>query len=329
MRRLISLLLLLTLAACDDGAPADEPIYFDRPAWMQAPQDADVPDRDPYAWPVPPDRDAARPDPDAAWPDPDAARPDPDAARPLDAAINPDIGQAGLYDGLEALRDDALIDALNDLVTRNHRTPSRWDDSKYAIFADLDLRQDANGGFYAECIYTLQHFPLDGENLPNFNDFNIEHSWPKSLGAGTHPASGDIHHLFPTNSRVNSFRSSFHFGDTDCETSGGSCNWSDGGGSALGAPASSMNANVDRVFMVRQEYRGDIARAHFYFAVRYPAVNNNSNFPQWEEIVLRRWHEEDPVDDWERARNDGIEGYQGNRNPFVDHPEFVGRIADF
>ena len=48
-----------------------------------------------------------------------------------------------------------------------------------------------------------------------------------------------------------------------------------------------------------------------------------------EEAILRQWHKEDPVDDLERTRNNRVEGYQGNRNPFIDRPELVDRISNF
>lgn len=235
---------------------------------------------------------------------------------------------ANRYCPCQDLRDVALTQALGALVTAEHRTPILWDDSKYALFTDMELRTKPNGDLYAECIYTGEHHPLDGESLPDFDDFNIEHSWPKSLGAGSEPATGDLHHLFPVNSRVNSFRSSYHFGETGCA---GGCRWADEeAGSALGAPVEGTAApDIEWVFEVRPEFRGDIARAHFYFAVRYPNESDGGTFPVWEQQVLRQWHLDDPVDDWERGRNDGNERYQGNRNPFVDRPDFVERISRF
>ena len=42
--------------------------------------------------------------------------------------------------------------------------------------------------------------------------------------------------------------------------------------------------------------------------------------------ALLVWHEEDLVDDAERWRNDVIFAWQGNRNPFVDHLEWLQSI---
>ena len=70
--------------------------------------------------------------------------------------------------------------------------------------------------------------------------------------------------------------------------------------------------------------RGNIARAYFYMSFQY-------KIPIQSEVedMLREWHFNDPPDDWELARNDRIEAVQGNRNPFIDYPEWVERVGDF
>ena len=78
------------------------------------------------------------------------------------------------------------------------------------------------------------------------------------------------------------------------------------------------------ILEVRPETRGEIARAHFYFSVRY-----GLEIPALEERFLRSWNYEDQPDRRERERNDAIEDLQSNRNPFVDRPDFVDRIQDF
>ena len=78
------------------------------------------------------------------------------------------------------------------------------------------------------------------------------------------------------------------------------------------------------MFDVRPERRGDIARAHFYFSVRYLKPISSV-----EEPTLREWNKSDPPDERERARNDAIEALQRNRNPFIDRPDLVDQIDDF
>ncbi|MBI5544877.1 MAG: endonuclease [Deltaproteobacteria bacterium] len=247
-----------------------------------------------------------------AAPQPDAAAPTPeDASAPLgpDAGAEGDAGPLP-YANLDGLGEAALWTALYDLV-KGHAALDYDDGSKVAMCGaqGFDL---VNGK--VECIYSGQQF--DPEQIDVEGGFNMEHSWPKSDGAGSMPAESDMHHLFPSERGINNARSSYPFGDTSCTTS---CNAS-AGGSKLGP----IVGGTMLVFQVRPERQGDIARAHFYFALRY-----QMHIPSSEEAPLRRWNLADPPDDRERARNLAIEGYQGKRNPFVERPDFVDRISDF
>jgi endonuclease I len=63
--------------------------------------------------------------------------------------------------------------------------------------------------------------------------------------------------------------------------------------------------------------------------VDYIPADNGTNEPIHAKLsVLLEWHDIDPVDDFERNRNEVIYSYQENRNPFIDHPEFVASIWD-
>jgi len=163
-------------------------------------------------------------------------------------------------------------------------------------------------------IYTGVTAEPDGTRHPG--TLNTEHSWPLSDGANGSPRNSDIHHLFPSDSMINNQRASHDFGETVCEAE--ACDYFDSG-SEVGDDAAGT-----RVFQVRMETRGDIARAHFYFSVRHQMAITQS-----EELVLLTWHIQDPVSDDELGRNDRIEAVQLNRNPFVDYPNLVDRIADF
>ena len=116
--------------------------------------------------------------------------------------------------------------------------------------------------------------------------------------------------------QANSARGSYPFGETDCEFTN-MCVWEEV--SQLGE-----NASGQRVFDVRAKYRGDVARAHFYMAIRY-------DFDIAEEVedILREWNRQDPVSDVESRRNDRIESVQFNRNPFVDRPDFIQHVSDY
>ena len=102
-------------------------------------------------------------------------------------------------------------------------------------------------------------------------------------------------------------------------------------------PGSSLNNSL---FEPRDEVKGDVARMLFYMAVRYEGYDEyldlelNENILDRSDIspfhgklsLLLEWNLLDPVDDFERQRNEVIFGYQGNRNPFIDYPEFANMI---
>ncbi len=214
---------------------------------------------------------------------------------------------------LENLRDRQLIQALHNEASRNHSSLS-YENARTKMFGTLDRDDDG----YVECIYTGQKFYVRAQSVPDSSEMNLEHSWPQSDGAEG-IAKSDLHHLFPAKTEANSRRSSWPYGETPCNDEwGGICLWEEGG-SQLG-----INRQGHRIFEVRPEYRGDVARAHFYFAVRYEYEIEDE-----EEEILRKWNWQDPVDARERSRNNRIENLQHNRNPFVDRPDFVEFISDF
>lgn len=217
----------------------------------------------------------------------------------------------GRYGAVESLQDNALRIALRDMLV-NH-TSLGYDGAR-DVMLGVTGTFDLTGGML-ECIYTGRTVSPDGTRTPN--GFNTEHSWPQSLGASTEPARSDLHHLFPVDENANNARGSLPFGETNC--SGVSCNYENGGSQQGVIAGGSTN-----VFEVRAVRRGDIARALFYFAVRYDKALDAT-----EEATLRTWNDSDPPDTVESDRNDAIEGYQKNRNPFVDRPDFVARISDF
>lgn len=211
---------------------------------------------------------------------------------------NPDLSVGrDIYDSCAGLKDDSLKRQLAKIVSV--QTPVGYQNAQDIVFGKLD---NFNGK--VEGVYTGRILETIGE--PDASNMNIEHTWPQSQGA-TGIAKCDLHHLFPTDSKANGIRGNHPFGNVSHPT------WESGGSCSNG-----------HVFQVRMKQRGDTARAKFYFSIRY-----NKRIPASEEKVLREWSKEDPVSDYERRRNDRIENFQHNRNPFVDHPEFIDRIQDF
>lgn len=249
---------------------------------------------------------------------------DGDTTEPIDTVDNPCLFPAGLhsdrYRPMAELRGAELRAALQAHVSEGS-VGFDYDAARDLMYGITDAI-DVDADLTIECVYTGYRRLADGTRSPGsgLTEITTEHSWPRSDGAAVFPAEGDIHHLFPTLAPANNNRGNDEFGDVACGVGWPrSCAWADGG-SFLGAAIDGR----DSVFQVRPEHRGDIARAHFYFAVRY-----NRPIPALEEETLRRWHCEDPPSPRERARNDRIEVHQKNRNPFVDQPFWVERILDY
>ncbi|AQW61316.1 endonuclease [Vibrio owensii] len=164
--------------------------------------------------------------------------------------------------------------------------------------------------------------------------YNREHSFPKSwFGGKVEPMNSDGHHLFATDGYVNAKRSNWPFGEV------GNSTYVSSNGSKVGSASSTLGYS-GTVFEPIDEFKGDFARAYFYMATRYENVignweSNSSNsdavlngtkttvFEPWMLNMLKRWHKNDPVSAKEISRNQAVFEFQGNRNPFVDHPEFV------
>ncbi|MFG2294380.1 endonuclease I family protein [Streptomyces sp. NPDC048603] len=156
------------------------------------------------------------------------------------------------------------------------------------------------------------------------NDWNREHVWAQShgdFGTSTGPGT-DLHHIRPEDVTVNSTRGNKDF---------------DLGGSPVSEAAGSYTDSNS--FEPRNAVKGDVARMILYMAVRYDGgdgfadleVNDssgNGSVPWHGRIsVLKQWNEMDPPDAFEQRRNQIIfDTYQHNRNPFIDHPEWVEAI---
>ena len=162
---------------------------------------------------------------------------------------------------------------------------------------------------YVRDLYCGKKFPKKGRRVSN-GHLSCEHTWPRSKFNKKQSWSAqesDLHHLFPVDSRANSIRSNHDFGE--------------GGEPLYGC---SLSRRGDRLFEPPSEHKGNVARALFYFSVRYKAPINSK-----QERILKIWHQEDPVDEQERDRNQKIYKVQRTRNPFIDFPEMVGQISDF
>ncbi len=159
--------------------------------------------------------------------------------------------------------------------------------------------------------------------------YNREHIIPQSVFSEQSPMVADAHFITPTDGKVNGIRSNYPHGNVSSAT------YTSQNGSKLGSSAVSGYSGT--VFEPINEFKGDIARMYFYFATRYENTvagysyamfNGSSNqvFTTAFLNMLLAWHAQDPVSAREIARNNAIYTRQNNRNPFIDHPEYVNQI---
>jgi endonuclease G len=144
--------------------------------------------------------------------------------------------------------------------------------------------------------------------------YNCEHVVPQSWFAKREPMRGDLHHLFACESGCNSFRGNTPYFDfPDFEE----------------AVREECGKRVANKFEPTTG-KGAVARATLYFLLRYPGeINRTSTEYEASRLaVLLSWHREDPPSLYERHRNEAIFERQGNRNPFIDHPEWAD-LVDF
>src|SRR4051794_5732806 len=146
--------------------------------------------------------------------------------------------------------------------------------------------------------------------------FNCEHVVPQSWFGKQEPMRGDLHHLFACETRCNSFRSNTpydEFADFPEPTAVGR---------ALDVVRNDCGKSAANRFEPAHR-KGPAARAALYFLLRYPGVVEADEMPPERRQVLLAWHEAEPGTEWERHRNAAIAGRQGNRTPFIDHPELA------
>ncbi len=282
---------------------------------------------------------------------------------------------AGYYDAAVGLSCQPLKTALRNIVSNGYvtlsYTPGVWNAYQFT-----DLRQnDANTAtivwdMYSDNPtgpepYTFTYGPTTsgGNQCGNYTNegdcYNREHSTPQSFFVGgTLPMYSDLNHVFPTDGKVNAYRSNYPYGEVTSATTT-SLN-----GSKLGTGTNNFGYS-GIVFEPIDAYKGDFARAGLYMATRYEneiiannwAANGAADalflsttdkasstatgpataaerklqiYDEWQIKLLMKWHLQDPVSQKEVDRNNAIyyQSGQANRNPFIDHPEYAAQVFD-
>lgn len=204
-------------------------------------------------------------------------------------------------------------------ATCYQHTPVGYSNARTILFGELYIEKDTRGNFVTEVYCDEKVYFKHVSDISRMDRIvNIEHTWPQSKFSSAYNKDlqkSDLHHLYPSNSKANSVRGNYEFGDPKQGIDQ----------DVPGCPISQItNTSVGRVFTPPIEHRGNVARALFYFSIRYKLPISKS-----QEQVIRKWHKADPVDQEEETRHELIAERQLNRNPFIDFPELVDKISDF
>lgn len=208
-------------------------------------------------------------------------------------------------------------DELHLIVKKHHTNPiTSYKKARRVLFGDLHLKNGEVKDVY--CNKTFDHYDGVGKDqIPNHQLLNCEHTHPQSKFNSRFPTEyqrNDLHHLYPAYSKANSTRSNLPFGEVN--------------GKPANNCADSLIGTIDgtnqKGFEPPETHKGNVARALFYFSVRYDVA-----IPDYEEKFLRQWHLSDPVDQDEKDRDARIAEIQGNHNPFVVEPSLVNEIDNF
>ena len=248
---------------------------------------------------------------------------------------------SGYYDSAQGLTGYQLKTALKNIITNGHNSHSYSDLYNAYETTDTDNYYENDGtvlDMYSENPngtdpYNYNHHQNNCGTYQHEGDcYNREHLMPQSIFNSGMPMKSDAHFVVPSDGKVNGMRSSYPFGEVNNPT------WTSQNGSKLGH--NTVYGYSGTVFEPIDEFKGDIARMLFYVATRYedqiPNWNNSDMldgsgdqvFSDWFLNVLLDWATQDPVSQREIDRNNAVYNYQGNRNPFIDHPEWVNAIWD-
>jgi endonuclease I len=264
----------------------------------------------------------------------------------------------GYYGGVDVSTSQSLVATLHPVIDDHVRIP--YSSSGVDTWDVLEAAQEdpADPGRILDVYRNASYAKVGAGNA----SYDREHTWPRSYGFPNDGASNqpfsDCHLLHLSHSSYNNARGNNPYGTCDaaCTVAETVANAGQGGGSGPYPDddnwirgAGGAGGLLGR-FETWTGRRGDVARAILYADVRYEGgLHGVTGFGEPDLIVtddealiaqsntganelvaymglrstLLEWHAQDPVDDFERRRNDVVFAYQGNRNPFVDHPEWV------
>ena len=258
---------------------------------------------------------------------------------------------AGYYDSVNPSTPQTLRTTLHVRIHNHTKIPytsSSTDTWDVLNAADQDAANAAN---ILDIYKNASYLKISGGT----GAYNREHVWPNSYGFSSDGSTNfpytDCHHLFLSDTNYNNNRGNLPFGTCSAAATERPTDVNGGQGGGSGVYPGNSNWYNGSAWQMWSGRQGDAARALLYMDVRYEGgINDNTGTAEPDLIltdnasliqttggnasvaymgllsVLLQWSAADPVDDKERARNDVVYSYQHNRNPFIDHPEWVNAL---
>lgn len=251
--------------------------------------------------------------------------------------ILPEFFTAEALDEVEAYYADldtskqgtAFRAELAELITETHTHQTSYSELA-TLFKESDRDPDNSNKilwFYTGTSVSFSSFGSGGGTT------NREHVWPKNGGSAfpeKSEAGSDGHHLRPTEANLNSNRGSLSFGEVAQTTAN---IVKENGSTTYGTAPDGLCYKSGSFFYPAEGYRGATARILMYVQVRWGddynlkfVLGSGSNKTIGDIETLMKWHLEEPPTEAEILRNDAVADFQGNRNPFIDHPEYASKI---
>ena len=230
----------------------------------------------------------------------------------------------------DTIGENLYLNNLIEFIQDNYTTTDvlSYNGARDVLYGYIDNNNGSVSCIYTN--YTVNNIPTNDPRPVVYNGgIDCEHVWPQSLYSGTSPMKSDLHHLRPAKSNINSSRGNKPYNEiADSETD----NWYWLNYSNSSIPSSNINEYSESKsgnFEPREDRKGDVARAIFYF---YTIYNNvaDEDFFNTQKDVLYEWHNQDPVTDSEINRTWQIASYQNNiPNPFIVDESLIYRAYFF
>ena len=197
-------------------------------------------------------------------------------------------------------------------MTDTHKKITTYNDCRDKVFF-VDCENNNTGN--ATTLYTS--FSMSSSHWKGVWSCNREHVWPQSLGGNNTSGGGaDLHHIRPSENLINSTRGNMLYGNVSS------------GKPVSGNLSNSLGGYSGTYFEPLDNVKGDVARICLYMYVRWNTGWGCSSVTEvFQSVdVLLDWCEQDPVDTWEMGRNEVVGAIQGNRNVFIDYPEYAWQL---